>query len=278
MRQASGLLSALIIVAAAGWVPAEPAARPSWPTSQPIKGAATHRTPQGDLLPAAPAGTQWKLIWNDEFEGDKLDLTKWSYRGEGRRRDGWWTRKATYLDGKGNLVLAVLEEEGKFLDGCLKSRLERAYGFYVARVQFSTQEGHWSAFWLMGPGVHKVGDEGRDGTEIDIMEKPTRTERVEHNLHWDAYGKDHKSAHCHSMVPGVMKGFHTFALLWTPTEYVFYVDAKETWRTSAGGVCQAPLYILLSDEIGKWAGDIKKAKLPDQTLIDYVRVYDLVEK
>jgi beta-glucanase (GH16 family) len=79
-------------------------------------------------------------------------------------------------------------------------------------------------------------------------------------------------------VPGVMEGWHTFSLCWTPDEYVFYVDGKETWRTKAGGVCQVPLYIKLSDEVGNWAGDIKKAKLPDAFLVDYVRVYDLVEK
>ena len=38
-----------------------------------------------------------------------------------------------------------------------------------------------------------------------------------------------------------------------------------------------PLYIKLSDEIGKWGGDIKKAKLPDRFLVDYVRVYDLID-
>ena len=41
---------------------------------------------------------------------------------------------------------------------------------------------------------------------------------------------------------------------------------------------QVPEYMLLSDEIGTWAGDIAKAKLPDQFVVDYVRVYDLVEK
>jgi len=38
-----------------------------------------------------------------------------------------------------------------------------------------------------------------------------------------------------------------------------------------------PLYIKLSDEIGDWGGDITKAKLPDKFLVDYVRVYDLVD-
>ena len=75
-----------------------------------------------------------------------------------------------------------------------------------------------------------------------------------------------------------MEGWHTFSVWWKPTEYVFYVDGKETWRTNAGGVCQTPLYIKVSDEVGKWGGDITKANLPDALLVDYVRVYDLVNK
>jgi hypothetical protein len=66
-------------------------------------------------------------------------------------------------------------------------------------------------------------------------------------------------------------------LEWKSNEYIFYVDGQETWRTSAGGMCQVPLYIKLSDETGDWAGDIAKAKLPDRFLVDYLRVYDLVD-
>ena len=73
-----------------------------------------------------------------------------------------------------------------------------------------------------------------------------------------------------------MEGWHTFGLWWKPDEYIFYVDGKETWRTKKA-VSQVSEYIKLSDEIGDWAGDIKKATLPDQFLVDYVRVYDVVE-
>lgn len=97
-------------------------------------------------------------------------------------------------------------------------------------------------------------------------------------MHLDGYGKAHRSQGKVVEVQGVMDGFHDFGLLWLPDEYVFYVDGKETWRTKAGGVCQVPLYVKLSDEIGDWAGDIKTAKLLDQFLVDYVRVYELVNK
>jgi len=231
-----------------------------------------------DAPPPAPEGKTWKLVWHDEFDGAKLNDSKWDVP-EGRRRDGWWSRKAISVDGQGHLVISTLMEGKKYLDGCVRTRgkYEHAHGFYVARIRFQQQPGHWSAFWMWGPGVGKIGNDGRDGTEIDIMEKPWLDDRVQHALHWDGYGKHHKSKGKVSRVPGVMQGWHTFALWWKPDEYVFYVDGKETWRTNAGGVCQVPLYIKLSDEIGPWAGQITKAKLPDRFLVDYVRVYDMVD-
>jgi beta-glucanase (GH16 family) len=236
-------------------------------------------TEPDDQLPSAPEGRTWKLIWQDEFDGTTLDASKWDIP-EYNRRDGYWSRKAISLNGNGHLVMSVLKDGDKYLDGCVrtKDKFEHSFGYYVARIQLQKQQGHWSAFWIMGSGVGQVGNDGRDGTEIDIMEKPWLDDRINCALHWDGYGKDHKSKGTIVQVPGVMEGFHTFGLWWKSDEYVFYVDGKETWRTSAGGVSQVPEYLKLSDEIGNWAGDIKKAELPDQFLVDYVRVYDLVDE
>jgi hypothetical protein len=109
------------------------------------------------------------------------------------------------------------------------------------------------------------------------MEKPWLNDKVQHAIHWDGYGDAHRSEGQVSEVPGVMDGWHTFSLWWTTYEYIFYIDGKETWRTDAGGICREPLYIKLSDEIGTWAGDIADANLPDEFLVDYVRVYDLTK-
>ncbi len=232
-----------------------------------------------DDLPAPPDGRAWKLVWHDEFDGAKLDEAKWDIP-EYKRRDAYWTRNAIVLDGQGHLAIRTFKEGDKVFDGCVRTRrkFEHAFGYYVARIQLQKQQGHWSAFWLYNDGVGKVGDEGRDGTEIDIMEKPWLDDRINFALHWDGYGKEHKSAAKVVNSPGIMAGFHTFGLLWLPDQYVFTIDGKEMWRTKAGGVCQTPLYIKLSDEVGSWGGDVKRADLPDQFLVDYVRVYDLVEK
>jgi len=38
-----------------------------------------------------------------------------------------------------------------------------------------------------------------------------------------------------------------------------------------------PRLTRITNEIGDWAGDIKKANLPDYFEVDYVRVYDAVD-
>ncbi|MFQ5810386.1 MAG: family 16 glycosylhydrolase, partial [Armatimonadota bacterium] len=158
-----------------------------------------------DELPAAPEGKAWKLAWHDEFDGDKLDESKWEVPADAKRRDGWWMRKAVSLDGKGHLVISTLKDGDRYIDGCVRTRgkFEHAFGYYVARVRLQEQPGHWSAFWLYNHCVGKVGDEGRDGTEIDIYEKPRLDERVQHALHWDGYGDAHKSAGQKAEAPGV---------------------------------------------------------------------------
>jgi beta-glucanase (GH16 family) len=238
-------------------------------------GAQTNQT----LLPPAPDGKSWKLAWHDEFDGKKLDETKWNRLGDWKRRDGYWTKDNAYLNGKGSLLLRTKKDGRRYTCGAVNTRgkFEHAFGYYEARCQMPKEPGHWSAFWMMCSGVNIVGNDGRDGTEIDIIEMPWRDGRLTVNLHWDGYDQAHKQDGKKFTLPGVTEGFHTYGLLWLPTEYVFYVDGKEVWRSSAGGVSQVPEFLKLTNEIGVWAGDIKQAKLPDYFEVDYVRVYDAVK-
>jgi alpha-L-fucosidase len=231
-----------------------------------------------EWLPPLTEGQSWQLAWSDEFDGKTVDQAKWELCGDWKRRDGFWVKEDAYTDGEGHLLLRTKKDGDRYTCGAVRTRgkFEHRYGYWVCRCKFPKQQGHWPAFWLYTSSVGKVGDDGRDGTEIDIMEKPWLDDRTTQNLHWDGYGKAHKSDGTKFTVPGLSEGFHTFGLLWTPQEYVFYVDGKETWRTSAGGVSQVPEYAKLTEEIGTWAGDIKQATLPDYFVVDYVRVYDPV--
>ena len=195
--------------------------------------------------------------------------------GDWRRRDGYWVKEDSYLDGKGNLIIRTKKDGQRYTSGAMRTRkrFEHKFGYWVCRCKFPEQVGHWPAFWLHIDSVTKVGNEGRDGTEIDIMEKPWLEDKITQNLHWDGYGDAHKSAGSGTFtVPGISEGFHTFGLHWKKDEYVFYVDGNEAWRT-AEAVSHVKQYIILSLEVGKWVGDIADAKLPDSILVDYIRVY-----
>ena len=231
-----------------------------------------------EKLPPLPAGQSWRMVWRDEFEGTELDATKWTPQGDSVRKGGMWLKKCALLDGKGNLqLLATKEDDGKFGTGCVnsKGKFEHKHGFWVARMQMPKEPGFWSAFWLMGSNVGKIGNEGMDGTEIDVIEYPKRTGELNMAVHWDGYGKEHQVRGTRYIDKSFTEGFHTYAVHWNEKEYVFYYDGKEVWRTSEGMISKVPQYIILSNEVGSWAGDIKEAKLPDRCLIDYVRVYDL---
>lgn len=240
--------------------------------------SASQAQPAKDSLPPAPAGKEWKLVWQDEFDGATLDESKWNRLGDHKRKDGWWAKEDAYLSGKGSLILRTKKDGERYTCGAVDTsgKFQRAFGYFVARCKLPKAEGHWPAFWLQTSGVNTVGNAGRDGTEIDIVEIPWRDGRITMNLHWDGYGKEHQTAGANrAKMPELTEGFHDYALLWTPEEYVFYVDGKELWRTQAGGVSQVPEYIRLTEEIGKWGGDITKAPLPDHFEVDYVRVYAL---
>ena len=229
-------------------------------------------------LPPLPAGQQWRMVWNDEFDGKELDPAKWNIQGDHVRKGGMWLKKCSLPDGRGNLqLLATREADGSYGTGAVntKGKFEHKHGLWVARMQMPKQPGFWSAFWLMGNTVGKVGDEGMDGTEIDVIEYPKRSGELNMAVHWDGYGKDHQVRGTRHFDKSFTEGFHTYAVHWNEKEYVFYYDGKEVWRTSEGMISRVPQYIILSNEVGSWAGDIKEAKLPDQCLVDYVRVYDL---
>jgi beta-glucanase (GH16 family) len=91
-------------------------------------------------------------------------------------------------------------------------------------------------------------------------------------LHWNGYGKLHKRSPATEKIAGLSSGFHTFGVEWRADGYAFFVDGKKTHETK-DAVSATDQYILISGEVGPWGGDITKAKLPDEVVFDYVRVY-----
>lgn len=227
-----------------------------------------------DERSAVPVG--YVLVWSDEFEGETLDTDKWGHRSAGPRRDGVNVPEAVTLDGEGHLAITTRRVGEAYHTGMIgtQGRFETTFGYFECRVRLQREVGHWSAFWLQSPTYGEpIGEPAAAGTEIDVFEYLRNSPaHVQHALHWDGYGEHHRSATHRLRAPVLGAGWHTFALHWTADRYVFYVDGVETWRT-AHAVSQRDQYMILSLEVGSWAGDIAEAALPDALLVDYVRVY-----
>ena len=219
--------------------------------------------------------SSYKMVWHDEFDGNKLNLSKWDYN-LGPRKDGINTKKSVALTGKGLLKITTSKQGDKYHTGMINTlgKYEAKYGYFECRVKLQKQIGHWSAFWLQSPTVYETrGNTAEGGTEIDIFEYLAKDgDMVRQTLHWDGYGKDHKVLGNKTRFPDISTGWSTFGFLWTDKLYTFYINNKIVWATTEA-ISKRSEYIRLSMAIGKWGGDIAKANLPDSFYVDYVRVY-----
>ncbi len=221
----------------------------------------------------------------DDFDGIFLNRKYWSACPNWERGDrgAKWDSSQVAVK-NGNLVLSVSYDSnaGYCKSGGIRShgKFTQAYGYFECSMKVQDVPGFWSAFWLLSPTMSNVGNGAVDGAEIDIMEAYNYTKKgLNFAVHWDGYGNDLKSANKNVIYPDIYDGqYHTFALLWSDTAYTFYVDGVERWKTTSGGICEAPAYVKLTLEVGSWAGEINKSKLPANVYVDYVRVYQFKNK
>jgi beta-glucanase (GH16 family) len=73
-------------------------------------------------MPALDEGMAWRLAWADEFDGAEVDRSKWEILGDSRRRDGYWVREDSYLDGKGNLIIRTKKDGDRYTSGSVRTR------------------------------------------------------------------------------------------------------------------------------------------------------------
>jgi hypothetical protein len=230
--------------------------------------------PMEDIV-HTPEKLGYKLFWEDNFNGNSLDLTKWAPRGVGPRAAGYVSLDAINVK-NGNLELAAFVENDSIKVGAVGTNglFMTTYGYFECRAQLQKSDGNWSAFWIQSQGIAKGEDPGKFGTEIDIFEffKKSGEDMVSHNLHW-AYGPNQQSIGARlSHHEGVREGFHTFACEWTPEKYVFYIDGYKYYEITEA-ISHTDEYMILSMELPATMEGMKDANLPDVYVIDYVKVY-----
>jgi beta-glucanase (GH16 family) len=251
-----------------------------------------------------PVEGDWVKTFDDEFDGTTIDQTKWNIYGPNYwDRASHWSKDNLILGG--GVVKLHFEKKRGFhndnpnetpqnLSGLNQSdyacgyldtygKWVQRYGYFEARVKLPRVPGLWPTFCLMpdrgpaaGPQAQR-GDTGNGGMELDIMEHLTRWGPYRYNvaLHFDGYGKEHKSVGSPlNYVQADKDGFITSGLLWTPGSAVFYCNGKEFWRWEDPRVSNVPSHFIIEMTTGGWDNNaLDDARLPADYLIDYVRAW-----
>lgn len=268
-------------------------------------------------LPLIPQGQQLRLderftlVWSDEFEGEKIDETKW-YTSQntpglhwGAVRNGGYWHSDMLSQRDGNLVITTkyfdkpLAGEGYapgYYTACISTaqKHEWLYGYFECRCILPASTGMWSAFWMMNQGVFNVDNSGEDGTEVDIFESMFYKDHwwgagdaVSSSIHYDGYNADAKGDTIGKyFANNPYEEYNTYGLEWNENEYIFYINGVETSRLSTGGVSKNPELLILSCEVAGENGIANadrhgtgKISLKPENgdkaefIVDYVRVY-----
>lgn len=258
---------------------------------------------------------KWELVWSEEFSADgEPDTNVWNYeRGFVRNHENQWYQKANAWCKDGCLVIEARSEDWpnpmyepsspdwrrkRERIACTSASLntmgkkEFLYGRFEIRAKIPTGPGAWPAIWLLGSGM-----EWPSCGEIDIMEY-YRIGGVPHILanacwgndrHYDAVWNSKRIPYSHftEKDPEWADKFHIWRMDWDETAIKIYLDDEllnsiplsETINGSIGNGTNPfnrPQYLLLNLAMGgDNGGDFSATDLPQQYLIDYVKVYRL---
>jgi len=245
-----------------------------------------------------PVPGDWKMTLDEDFDGATVNRKLWSVYGP-----NWWGAKKLTHWSKDNVIVengtaTVLFEKKTgwhndnektghktdFAGGYLDSYglWHQKYGYFECRMKLPEGPGLWPAFWMMPDrgteaGPHwKRQDTGKGGMEFDIMEHLTGwgPHRYHVAMHWDGYGKNHKSVGSDVYIRHDADGYFTSGCLWLPGKLVYYCNGEVVASWESERVCSQPMNIMFTMPIGGWANTrFDPDALPMRWDIDYVRVW-----
>lgn len=247
----------------------------------------------------APEVSEYKLVWEDNFDGTELNRNDWNYE---KHQPGWVNNELQeYTDSTdniyiedGNLVIKAIKTnkggEDYYTSGKVttQNKQDFKYGRFEIRAKAVEGQGLWPAIWMMPTNELFYGQWPRCG-EIDIMELLGHEANVAYStIH---YGNPHKEQQGKMILENgtFADSYHVYALEWEPSEMRFYIDGilihtVNDWYTKTEGKGEvtfpAPFdqtfYLQFNLAVGgNWPGN------PDETTnfdnaefkIDYVKVY-----
>ncbi|CAN5190401.1 hypothetical protein BH10PSE4_BH10PSE4_11100 [soil metagenome] len=144
----------------------------------------------------------------------------------------------------------------------------QTYGYFEMRAQLPTNQGAWPAFWL-------IPANGLSPPEIDILEAAGSYSNYPKQVaHDDAFPGTKVSAWTYT--PGAGTSFHTYGLLWTPTNLIWYIDGVAVYQAATPADMNQPMYMVLNLALGGIDPVINAATVSDSSYkIDYVHAYSI---
>ena len=255
------------------------------------------------MQPPAPIPIQppegMELVWSDEFDGDEIDRTNWTYDIGGW---GWGNGEAQYYTDRpenarlenGLLVIELRQEEfdgSYFTSARLLTRelREFQYGRIEARLKMPKGNGTWPAFWMLGTGFEQDADDPAfqwpNVGEIDIMEYVGREpDLVIGTIHGPGYAGAGGRSHWNRQEFDIADDWHTFAVDWDESGIRWFFDGEQYAEIGPDDIIRGewvfdqPFFIILNLAHGGTLGGIIDPDLeyPIRYYADYVRVYQPV--
>jgi Ca2+-binding RTX toxin-like protein len=158
-----------------------------------------------------------------------------------------------------------------YTSGMLSSRdsFTQTYGYFEIKCQMPEGQGTWPAFWMLPA-------DGSWPPELDVVEAlGSDSSTYFMTAHSNSTGEHTKTGFT-SWVGDITDGMHSYGVLWTPDELVWYVDGAEVFRTATPADMHQPMYMVTNLAIGGVLPGAPDSDFSGADLkIDYIRAYQL---
>lgn len=237
--------------------------------------------------------TGYNLVWSDEFDGEMLDESNWTYElGNGCDIGlcGWGNNELQiYTDSEENVKLEdgmltiTAKEESPYSSARIitKGKKEFRFGRIDIRAKLPKGQGIWPAIWMLGSNIDDVSWPACG--EIDIMELVGHQPQLSHGTaHWGRAGEGSQfRGNSFSITEDFSERFHVFTLLWKNNSVQWYVD-ETLFHTITPAETTGYIYPFNEDFFfimnvavgGNWPGEPDETTVFPQTMeVDYLRVF-----
>lgn len=242
------------------------------------------------LSAITPEKSDWKLVWEENFDTPELDSSVWRKIPRGTADWDNYMSSADSLYALNNGILTLRgtvngnpqADTATYLTGGIWTKGTKAFepGRIVVRARFKSAKGAWPAIWLLP--FDTINGKWPNGGEIDIMEHLNHDTIAYQTVH--SYYTLNLGGHDFPPRFGTpqidREGWNEYGVDITPDSIAFHTNGviSHVYPRIDSLEHQFPFYIpqyiLIDMQLqGGWVGEVNPQELPAIMEIDWVRHY-----